>query len=107
MLTPQELQRYSRQILLPEFGQKGQQRLKEGSVLVIGAGGLGSPALYYMAAAGLGRIGIVDFDLVDASNLHRQILFTSEDIGKSKAETASQRLKQLNPLIKIETHNYI
>jgi len=107
MLTPQELQRYSRQILLPELGQKGQQKLKEGSVLVIGAGGLGSPALYYMAAAGLGRIGIVDFDVIDTTNLQRQILFTSEDIGKPKAEIARRRLEQLNPLIKIETHNCI
>src|SRR5882672_2706996 len=104
MLTPQELQRYSRQILLPELGLEGQQKLKEGSVLVIGAGGLGSPALYYLAAAGMGRIGIVDFDVVDASNLHRQILFTSEDVGKPKAAIARRRLEQLNPMIKIDTH---
>jgi len=104
MLTPQEQQRYSRQILLPELGLEGQQKLKEGSVLVIGAGGLGSPALYYLAAAGMGRIGIVDFDVVDASNLHRQILFTSEDVGKPKAAIARRRLEQLNPMIKIDTH---
>ena len=104
MLTPQELQRYSRQILLPEFGQEGQQKLKDGSVLAIGAGGLGSPALYYMAAAGIGRIGIVDSYTVDVSNLQRQILFTSEDIGKPKATVARQRLAQLNPLINIETY---
>src|SRR6476646_5807937 len=105
MLTPQELQRYSRQILLSELGQQGQQKLKDSSVLVIGAGGLGSPALYYLTAAGVGRIGIVDFDLVDVSNLQRQILFTNEDVGKPKAETARQRLTQLNPLIKFETHH--
>lgn len=107
MLTTQELYRYSRQILLSEFGHEGQQKLKEGSVLMIGAGGLGSPALYYLTAAGVGRIGIVDFDEVDSSNLQRQILFTNEDVGKPKAETAHQRLRKLNPLIKIETHNCI
>ncbi len=107
MVTSQERQRYSRQILLPEFGLEGQQKLKDGSVLVIGAGGLGSPALYYIAAAGMGRIGIVDFYTVDVSNLQRQILFTSEDIGKPKASTARQRLAQLNPLIKIETYDCI
>ena len=107
MFTYQELHRYSRQILLSELGQEGQQKLKDGRVLVIGAGGLGSPALYYMAAAGVGRIGIVDFDMVDESNLQRQILFTSEDVGKPKSETARQRLEKLNPLIKIETHNCI
>ncbi len=107
MLTTQELQRYSRQILLSELGKEGQQKLKEGSVLVIGAGGLGSPALYYLTAAGVGRIGIVDFDVVDESNLQRQILFTIEDVGKSKIEAARQRLEKLNPLIKIEVHNYV
>src|SRR6478609_12120442 len=107
MLTPQELQRYSRQILLSELGHKGQQKLKDGSVLVIGAGGLGSPALYYLAAAGVGRIGVVDFDIVDGSNLQRQILFTTEDVGKSKAETTQQRLEKLNPLVKIEVHQCV
>jgi adenylyltransferase/sulfurtransferase len=107
MLTAQELQRYSRQILLSELGQEGQQKLKGGSILVIGAGGLGSPALYYLAAAGVGRIGIVDFDIVDVSNLQRQILFTSEDVGKSKAAMARQRLEKLNPLIKIEVHECV
>jgi molybdopterin/thiamine biosynthesis adenylyltransferase/rhodanese-related sulfurtransferase len=107
MLTTQELQRYSRQILLSELGKEGQQKLKDGSVLVIGAGGLGSPALYYLAAGGVGRIGIIDFDVVDASNLQRQILFTSEDVGKPKSETAQKRLEKLNPLIKIEVHNDI
>jgi adenylyltransferase/sulfurtransferase len=105
MFTPKELHRYSRQILLSELGVEGQQKLKDGSVLVIGAGGLGSPSLYYLTAAGVGRIGIVDFDVVDVSNLQRQILFTNEDIGRPKALIASQRLQQLNPLIKIETHN--
>ena len=104
MLTQQELLRYSRQILLPDLQKDGQQKLKDGSVLVVGAGGLGSPALYYLAAAGVGRIGIVDFDRVEESNLQRQILYGSADIGTSKAITASNRLGQLNPYIKIEIH---
>ena len=104
MLTHQEQLRYSRQILLPDLQQEGQQRLKAGSVLVIGAGGLGSPALYYLAAAGVGRIGIVDFDTVEESNLQRQILYDSTDLGKPKATKASERLAQLNPCVKIETH---
>ncbi len=104
MLTQHELHRYSRQILLPDLQREGQQRLKDGSVLVIGAGGLGSPALYYLAAAGVGRIGIVDFDSVEESNLQRQILFRSEDLGSPKVTKASERLAQLNPYVKLETH---
>ncbi|HMI64679.1 MAG TPA: molybdopterin-synthase adenylyltransferase MoeB, partial [Cyclobacteriaceae bacterium] len=107
MLTPHELHRYSRQILLPDLQREGQQRLKEGSVLVIGAGGLGSPALYYLVAAGVGRIGIVDSDSVEESNLQRQILFSSSDLGNPKATKASERLAQLNPLIKIETYPFL
>lgn len=103
MLTHQELLRYSRQILLPDLQREGQQKLKEGSVLVIGAGGLGSPALYYLAAAGVGRIGIVDFDTVEESNLQRQILYRSTDVGNPKTTKASERLAQLNPFVKIET----
>jgi sulfur-carrier protein adenylyltransferase/sulfurtransferase len=104
MLSPQELQRYSRQILLPDLKLQGQEKLKSGSALVIGAGGLGSPVLYYLAAAGVGRIGILDFDVVDISNLQRQILYTTEDIGSPKAIKAAQRLAELNPYVKIETH---
>lgn len=104
MFNPSELLRYSRQILLPEFNLEGQQKLKQGSILVIGAGGLGSPALYYLAAAGVGHIGIADFDLVDESNLQRQILYQTQDIGKPKTEIAALRLKQLNPHIEIKTH---
>jgi len=104
MLSPTELNRYSRQILLPGFNKQGQEKLKQGSVLVIGAGGLGSPALLYLAAAGVGRIGIVDFDMVDESNLQRQVLFKTSDVGNSKVYLAAERLKELNPLIKIETH---
>ncbi len=105
MFNPSELLRYSRQILLPEFNLEGQQKLKQGSILVIGAGGLGSPALYYLAAAGVGHIGIVDFDTVDESNLQRQILYQTQDIGKPKVEIAALRLKQLNPHIEINAHH--
>ena len=100
-LSPSELARYARHLAIPEFGQAGQRKLKAASVLVIGSGGLGSPLLLYLAAAGVGRIGIVDFDVVDESNLQRQVLFTVEDIGKLKAETARQRLLALNPHVEI------
>jgi adenylyltransferase/sulfurtransferase len=104
MLSPEELHRYSRQVLLPSFGREGQEKLKASSVLVIGAGGLGAPVLQYLAAAGVGKIGIVDFDSVDVSNLQRQVLFATADVGKSKASIAAERLKGLNPLIQIESY---
>jgi sulfur-carrier protein adenylyltransferase/sulfurtransferase len=104
ILSQQESLRYSRQILLPDLKLEGQEKLKTGSVLVIGAGGLGSPALYYLTAAGVGRIGILDFDIVDVSNLQRQILYSSEDVGSPKAIKAAERLSSLNPYVKIETH---
>jgi sulfur-carrier protein adenylyltransferase/sulfurtransferase len=104
ILSQQESLRYSRQILLPDLQLEGQEKLKQGSVLVIGAGGLGSPALYYLTAAGIGRIGILDFDVVDVSNLQRQILYSSEDVGSPKAIKAAERLSSLNPHVKIETH---
>lgn len=88
--------RYHKQTLLPELGESGQQRLAAGSVLVIGAGGLGCPALQYLAAAGVGCIGIADFDLVEASNLHRQVLYTEQDLGQPKADVAAQRLRAMN-----------
>ena len=104
-LSPEEMARYSRHIAIPEFNVQGQKRLKAAKVLVIGSGGLGSPVLLYLAAAGVGHIGIVDFDVVDDTNLQRQVLFTVNDIGKSKAETAKERLLQLNPHINITVHN--
>ncbi|MFM9839207.1 MAG: molybdopterin-synthase adenylyltransferase MoeB [Cyclobacteriaceae bacterium] len=104
ILSQQESLRYSRQILLPDLKLEGQEKLKSGSALVIGAGGLGSPALYYLTAAGVGKIGILDFDVVDVSNLQRQILYSSEDVGSPKATKAAERLSNLNPHIKIETH---
>ncbi|APY10664.1 dinucleotide-utilizing protein [Seonamhaeicola sp. S2-3] len=97
MLTDNEKNIYSRHIILDEIGLKGQEKLKQAKVLVIGAGGLGCPVLQYLTAAGVGTIGIVDGDVVDVSNLHRQILYTIDDVGKSKALTASNRLKRLNP----------
>ncbi|HMQ00834.1 MAG TPA: molybdopterin-synthase adenylyltransferase MoeB [Cyclobacteriaceae bacterium] len=102
MLTSDELFRYSRQLVLPDFGKQGQEKLKQAKVLVIGAGGLGAPVLLYLAAAGVGHIGIVDHDNVDISNLQRQVLFYTADIGKSKAETAATRLHELNTEIQIK-----
>lgn len=97
----EELERYSRHLILPEFNIEGQRKLKNAKVLIIGAGGLGCPMLLYLTAAGVGTIGIVDFDVVDKSNLQRQVLFTVDDIGKSKASTAANRLSKLNPEINL------
>ncbi len=104
-LSPAELARYSRHIAIPEFNIEGQKKLKAAKVLVVGSGGLGSPLLLYLTAAGVGHIGIIDFDVVDDSNLQRQVLFTVDDIGKSKAETAHQRLKKLNPHVNFTVYN--
>ena len=101
ILNGPEMARYARHIAIPEFGLEGQKKLKQAKVLVIGSGGLGSPVLLYLAAAGVGTIGIVDFDTVDESNLQRQILFNVNDIGQSKAETAKSRLQALNPHINV------
>ncbi len=103
--SKEELARYNRHIIIPEFGMEGQQKLKAAKVLVIGSGGLGSPVLLYLAAAGVGTIGIVDFDVVDESNLQRQVLFSIADIGKPKVEAAKQRLESLNPHIQINIYN--
>ena len=103
-LSPEELQRYSRHLTLPDFGQEGQEKLKAASVLLVGAGGLGSPAAMYLAAAGVGRIGLVDFDNVEASNLQRQVLYGTSDVGTPKLEAAKERLEDLNPHITIDTH---
>ena len=99
-----ELARYSRHFALPEFGRAGQQELKQGSVLIVGAGGLGSPAALYLAAAGVGTIGLVDFDQVDITNLQRQIMYTTDDVGQKKLDVSAERLRQLNPEIEIRTH---
>lgn len=94
--------RFQKQIILPELGEAGQQRLAAGSVLVIGAGGLGCPALQYLAAAGIGRIGIADFDVVEESNLQRQILYTEQDLGKPKAEVAARQLQAMNSALTLQ-----
>jgi len=104
-LIDEELTRYSRHLIMPEVGVKGQQRLKAARVLCIGAGGLGSPAALYLAAAGVGTIGLVDFDDVDLSNLQRQILHGTKDIGRKKLESARDRLRDTNPQIEIELHD--
>jgi adenylyltransferase/sulfurtransferase len=103
-LSQEEIKRYSRHLIMPEVGLDGQRRLKAGSVLCIGAGGLGSPAAMYLAAAGVGRIGIVDFDVVDFSNLQRQLLHGTPDVGRSKLQSAKDRLNSLNPHVQIDTY---
>jgi adenylyltransferase/sulfurtransferase len=102
-LNAEEIKRYSRHLIMPEVGMDGQRRIKAGSVLCIGAGGLGSPAAMYLAAAGVGRIGIVDFDVVDYSNLQRQLLHTTNDVGRTKLESAKDKINALNPHVQVET----
>jgi adenylyltransferase/sulfurtransferase len=104
-MSSDEVLRYSRHTLLPEFGGEGQARLKAGRALIVGAGGLGSPAALYLAAAGVGTIGLVDFDRVDITNLQRQILYGTADVGRPKLDAAVKRLQDINPHIKIEAHN--
>ncbi|MCB0567517.1 MAG: molybdopterin-synthase adenylyltransferase MoeB [Phaeodactylibacter sp.] len=105
ILSPEELRRYARHLALPQFGRAGQEKARRASVLVVGAGGLGSPMLLYLAAAGIGKIGIIDFDRVDETNLQRQILYTMEDIGQPKAAAARQKLLALNPYVEVEVFN--
>lgn len=101
-LTNEEIKRYSRHLTLPEFGMQGQQKLKDGSVLIIGAGGLGSPVGMYLAAAGVGRLGLVDFDIVEVSNLQRQIAHGTSDIGRSKTQSMQETIQEINPCVDIE-----
>ena len=103
-LTHDEVKRYSRHLIMPEVGMTGQKKLKKASVLCVGAGGLGSPLALYLTAAGVGRIGIVDFDVVDFSNLQRQILHTTDDVGRPKLDSAADKLKALNPNVNVELH---
>jgi molybdopterin/thiamine biosynthesis adenylyltransferase len=105
MLTTPELERYARQIVLPEIGGPGQQKLKRSRILLIGAGGIGSPAALYLAAAGIGTLGLVDDDAVSPSNLQRQILFAAADVGRAKIDAAAERLNALNDGVKIERHH--
>jgi adenylyltransferase/sulfurtransferase len=104
VLTPEQRIRYARHIVMPEMGEAGQLKLVDASVLLIGAGGLGSPAAIYLAAAGVGRIGLVDFDVVDTSNLQRQIIHRLDDVGKAKVESAAKTIAQLNPDVKVVGH---
>src|SRR5688572_19578387 len=103
-LSAEEVKRYSRHLILPEVGMDGQRKLKQSSVLCIGAGGLGSPAAMYLAAAGIGRLGIVDFDVVDYSNLQRQLLHTTNDVGRTKLESARDKVVALNPHVQVDTY---
>ncbi|KAB2343439.1 adenylyltransferase/sulfurtransferase MoeZ [Actinomadura rudentiformis] len=104
-LTRDEVNRYSRHLIIPDVGMAGQKRLKNAKVLCVGAGGLGSPALMYLAAAGVGTLGIIDFDVVDESNLQRQIIHRQSTLGKPKAESAAETVREINPLIDIRVHN--
>src|SRR3984885_9098642 len=104
-LDNEQIRRYSRHLILPEVGLAGQKKICSASVLCIGAGGLGSPIAMYLAAAGIGKIGIVDFDTVDFSNLQRQIIHGTEDVGRSKAESARDTIQRLNPNVEVVLHN--
>src|SRR2546421_2182325 len=103
-LTKEEVARYSRHLIIPDVGVDGQKRLKNAKVLVVGAGGLGSPALLYLAAAGVGTLGIVEFDVVDESNLQRQVIHGQTDIGRPKAESARDSIAEINPFVRVNLH---
>ena len=104
-LSSEEVTRYSRHLTLPEVGMKGQLKLKEAKVLMIGAGGLGSPLGMYLGAAGIGTIGVIDFDVVDQTNLHRQIAHSMGDLGRSKAESLRETILAANSNVKVEVHD--
>ncbi|MTD55075.1 adenylyltransferase/sulfurtransferase MoeZ [Amycolatopsis pithecellobii] len=104
-LTKEEVARYSRHLIIPDVGMDGQKRLKNAKVLVIGAGGLGSPALLYLAAAGVGTLGVIDFDVVDESNLQRQVIHGQSDVGKPKAVSAKESIAEINPFVNVILHN--
>src|SRR3954454_22208152 len=104
-LSKDEILRYSRHLIMPEVGMEGQLKLKNASVLLVGTGGLGAPAALYLAAAGIGRIGLVDYDVVDETNLQRQVIHFTSDVGKSKLESAAGKLSDVNPYLVIEKHN--
>src|SRR5512136_694300 len=102
-LSNDEILRYSRHLIMPEVGMEGQQKLKAARVLCIGAGGLGSPLALYLTAAGVGTLGIVDFDVVDYTNLQRQIIHTTADVGRKKLDSAAEKLKAINPFVNVRT----
>src|SRR5437588_6264123 len=103
-LSNEEVQRYSRHLIMPEVGMEGQKKLKAAGVLLIGAGGLGSPLGLYLAAAGVGRLGLVDFDVVDFSNLQRQVLHGTADVGRPKLHSAKDKLQAINPEVKLDLY---
>ena len=103
-LSKEEVERYSRHLIIPDVGMAGQKRLKNAKVLVVGAGGLGSPALLYLAAAGVGTLGIVEFDVVDESNLQRQVIHGQSDVGRPKGESARDSIKEINPNVEVRLH---
>ena len=104
-LSNEEVLRYSRHLIMPEVGMEGQQKLKAAKVLCIGAGGLGSPLALYLAAAGVGTMGVVDFDVVDYTNLQRQIIHTTEDVGRKKTQSAKETINAINPNVEVVLHN--
>src|SRR3989440_893757 len=104
VLSPGEIKRYSRHLILPEVGMAGQLKLKQSSALIIGAGGLGVPLTQYLGAAGVGRLGIVDFDVIDETNLQRQVLYGTKDVGRKKIEVAKERVAQINPNVDVQTY---
>src|SRR5450759_2412337 len=104
-LSKDEILRYSRHLIMPEVGMEGPQKLKAARVLCIGAGGLGSPLALYLAAAGVGTLGLVDFDVVDYTNLQRQIIHTTPDVGRSKVQSATEKIAAINPFVKVEAVN--
>lgn len=106
-LTNEEILRYSRHLLLQEVGIKGQKKLKAAKVLIVGMGGMGAPLAQYLAAAGVGKPGLIDFDEVDETNLQRQVIHGTRDIGRPKVASAKDSIKQINPLVKVETYNYM
>ncbi|CAN5301025.1 molybdopterin-synthase adenylyltransferase MoeB [soil metagenome] len=104
MLSEEEIKRYSRQIKLSSFGIKGQERLKQAKVFVVGAGGLGTPVIQYLSAAGVGTLGIIDFDQISESNLHRQVLYSIDEVGKNKTEVIQTKIRQINPFVEVITY---
>src|SRR5881296_2003739 len=103
-LSKEEVLRYSRHLIMPEVGMEGQQKLKAARVLCIGTGGLGSPLALYLAAAGIGTLGLVDFDVVDFTNLQRQIIHSTSDVGRSKLDSAAEKMQAINPHVRITKH---
>src|SRR5438046_8943233 len=103
-LTVDEVRRYSRHLIIPDVGKTGQRRLKNAKVLVVGAGGLGSPALLYLAAAGVGTLGVIDFDVVDESNVQRQIIHGQSDVGRPKVVSAKESIAEINPFVNVRLH---